>query len=302
MALSGIVYADVHSMTIHNGELYVGGSFTNIIGQQKGILKWNGAAWSVVGTGISGVVNAVCSFNGDLYVAGTFPFVGGSFYSGVAKWNGSSWSSVSSGLNPPANALEVYNGGLYAGATITGLNTNAVVKLDGNAWTSFGNGIQGEVRTFHVANNELYIGGNFLSLTGNTGNNIAKWNGSSFSTVGAGLDGPAYAIADYKNELFAGGYFLTSGTSTSVNFIAKWSNLVGTEENSIETGITIYPNPSNGIVTIVNESNTIKKITVYNALGQLVYLQEQVEKNTSLDLSSLSNGVHTMQVRTLAGV
>lgn len=46
--------------------------------------------------------------------------------------------------------------------------------------------------------------------------------------------------------------------------------VVGLTEKSLIEKITIYPNPSNGIVTIASEENLDLKITIHNSLGQLV--------------------------------
>jgi len=299
----GIVNMEINAMTVHNGELYVGGAISNMFGQQIGVIKWNGNNWSKVSLGIGGgTVNALCSYNGTLYAGGNFPLIGG-LVSGIAKWNGSSWTSVGSGINPPVYALKVYNNELYAGTSIAALSTNALKKWNGSSWSSVASGILGEVRTMHVANNELYVGGSFFSFTGSPGNNIAKWNGSSWSAIGAGLDGAVYAITDYKNELYAGGVFLTSATTNNVNFIARWNNLVGVEEEQIQDKINVFPNPSNGIINIESKNDIIECVKVYSVLGELVYSSEKNNiQNMSVDMSDFKNGMYLINITTNNGI
>ena len=68
----------VASIVISNGLIYAAGTFTGIgnITAYR-VAKWNGTAWSTVGTGInpglsSGSVSAITLANGNLYAAGSF--------------------------------------------------------------------------------------------------------------------------------------------------------------------------------------------------------------------------------------
>ena len=58
--------------------------------------------------------------------------------------------------------------------------------------------------------------------------------------------------------------------------------------------ITIYPNPTNGIVKIA--SDDVTRIDVYNVNGQLV---KSVSKGSVVDISSLPSGVYTLRVMTV---
>src|SRR5262245_50517305 len=87
--------------------LYIGGEFTSAGGvPAAGIARWDGASWSVVGTGVSGTVLAgtpvgvlalaVYDDGGgaDLYAGGHFANAGGVAVSNIARWNGTSWSAL----------------------------------------------------------------------------------------------------------------------------------------------------------------------------------------------------------------
>lgn len=63
-----------------------------------------------------------------------------------------------------------------------------------------------------------------------------------------------------------------------------------------ETNLVVYPNPTNGELTI-KSSNQINKIEVYNALGSLVYNQNNIKTNSeSLNLNKLPKGVYSIKV------
>ncbi|RZK27623.1 MAG: T9SS type A sorting domain-containing protein, partial [Hymenobacter sp.] len=106
-----------------NGDIYLAGSFTHAGGiGANNVAKWNGTAWSSVGTSFSNgvsesVSDLVITGNGDVYVGG-FLF--------LARWNGTAWSSLGTGVSiggstslsarcslAPGPASRVYVGGIF---------------------------------------------------------------------------------------------------------------------------------------------------------------------------------------------
>src|SRR5690606_14012036 len=67
------VDADVVSLAVHDGSLYVGGGFTatNFLGTSvpaQGVARWDGVAWSPLGSGISGrAMGLLVADDGSLY-------------------------------------------------------------------------------------------------------------------------------------------------------------------------------------------------------------------------------------------
>jgi hypothetical protein len=67
--------------------LYAGGAFTTAGGVAANrIAKWNGTAWSPLGTGVNGTVNALTGFGPALYTGGSFTTAGGVASGFIAKW------------------------------------------------------------------------------------------------------------------------------------------------------------------------------------------------------------------------
>ena len=63
------------------------------------------------------------------------------------------------------------------------------------------------------------------------------------------------------------------------------------------TTVQLYPNPAGNNVFISGLGNTNAQVSVFNAIGSLVYqIQTQGDKIPSLDVSSLSNGVYFLEV------
>src|SRR5436309_7941036 len=102
----------VRALTIFNGDLIVGGYFTDAGGVAANrIAKWNGTSWSALGTGVSGAapyVEALIVYNNQLIVGGTFDTAGGIPCAGLAKWNGTSWSAMGSGTSPNNGVYSFY--------------------------------------------------------------------------------------------------------------------------------------------------------------------------------------------------
>src|SRR5262249_58666076 len=68
----------ISALAAYNGELYAGGAFDSADGAPASkIAKWNGTAWSAVGTGMNSFVLALAVYNNELYAAGFFTMAGG---------------------------------------------------------------------------------------------------------------------------------------------------------------------------------------------------------------------------------
>lgn len=74
----------------------------------------------------------------------------------------------------------------------------------------------------------------------------------------------------------------------------QWTGL----HNTSNTGLRLYPNPTNGILQISSEV-TISKVQVANLMGQMVYTGIHFEK--TMDLSHLNAGIYILYIETEAG-
>lgn len=117
----------VNAILVDGADVYVGGSFTNAGGvTARGIAKWNGSAWSTLGSGFiatsTASIAALAKIGSSIYAAGLFTNAGGVTTRIVAKWNGSKWSALGSGAGNEigygvgrGNALAVDGNNLYVG-------------------------------------------------------------------------------------------------------------------------------------------------------------------------------------------
>jgi len=96
------------------------------------------------------------------------------------------------------------------------------------------------------------------------------------------------------NQLPAQAYQVsTQLLSTLIN------NPVGLNENSIpDNTITLYPNPTNGLVQIEILNQTIERVMVYDIQGMLI----QNTTESQIDLSKYSNGTYMIRAKTEKGI
>jgi hypothetical protein len=225
----------VYTLAVSGTNLYAGGEFTNAGGVAVNyIAKWDGSAWSALGSGLGSAWNnfgwALAVSGNNLYVGGPFATWNGAPANGIAKWDGSAWSALGSGVSgdlPWVSALAVIGTNLYAGGYFTaagGVPATGIAKWDGRAWSALGSGMAGGTPAFvsslAVSGTNLYAGGYFTSAGGVSAKGIAKWNGSAWSALGSGVD-QVTALAASGTNLYVGGPFAT-WNGAPANGIAKW--------------------------------------------------------------------------------
>lgn len=249
--------AYISTIAISGSDLYAGGYFSNVAGNSNAqyIAKWNGTAWSSLGSfpALNANVFAITIMGTDVYAAGGFTNAAGNANADyVAKWNGTAWSNLGTNAGGTNGALftaarGIANDGtnVYVGGDFTdaGGNTSAdyIAKWNGTTWQNLGssgsNGVvTGPVQTVTVDGSNVYIGGVFWSgVSGVAGTRcLAKWNGTVWSSVGGtGLDPAAQtvnAIVVSGADVYVGGYFATAGTAGNQSaWLAVWNGSTWTD-------------------------------------------------------------------------
>jgi hypothetical protein len=79
-----------------------------------------------------------------------------------------------------------------------------------------------------------------------------------------------------------------------------WTS-IGNDNNSTATSFNMYPNPANEHVFITTTGD-LKRVTVYNTLGQLVVDEITTGKQYELNTATYTIGVYMVRVETSTGV
>ena len=118
------------------------------------------------------------------------------------------------------------------------------------------------------------------------------------SSTGNGYDGGFFKLQDATgNQIFiceqGAEYF-----KYKLNIDMYSSSVVDVEEINADE-INIYPNPVTSVVNI--SVDNMNSVSVYNAMGQLVYEQNADDDVIKIDVSSWSNGLYYVNVMTSEG-
>ncbi len=235
-----------HTFVSAGGNLYAGGTFTNIGGLAAGrIAQWDGNNWNNIGDADS-TVNALMYDGTYVWVGGLFTNISSGFSPGLQLFlPGSGWFTVGSpaGAGQAINALAFDGNFWYAGGSFTSINgvaANYVAYFDGTNWHPMSTGMNTNVYALVVTNGVVYAGGQFTTAGGVSANRVAVWNGSAWSALSSGLTGNPFstsvrvsALAWVNTNLYAAGSF-TNANGAFVNGVARWN---GTSWSALGSGL-----------------------------------------------------------------
>jgi hypothetical protein len=229
--------ADVRALSRHGPDLVVGGHFNEVGPDEmsvgvKSLAMWNptNGVWSDVAGGVTasngitpGQVAGLATFDGSLWVAGTFNLSGGVENEGVARWDATNgWQKVDFGAVDITHsqfvgtALAVFNGGLYLAGVGPAFNCSAAVyqwNPQTSSWVLVGNGWTGAVPfALGADGGVLYVGGDLIAACGTQifYQNSGRLSGGSwvplvdcFNRTGASI--PVFAISTFNDKVYFGG-------------------------------------------------------------------------------------------------
>ena len=137
-----------YSLTVFQGDLIAGGYFDRAGDvAAEHIARWNGTAWSALGSNLDiGWIYALATYHGELVA-------GGDTNGCIAKWDGTAWVSLGAGLSSgpyasTVNALTVNGEDLIAGGTFESsgaIELNNIGRWNGASWSPLLSGIDGFV-------------------------------------------------------------------------------------------------------------------------------------------------------------
>ena len=92
---------------------------------------------------------------------------------------------------------------------------------------------------------------------------------------------------------------LWSDPSATITFQANHS---GIDNYTLDNSVTVYPNPTSGVVQIKNEEGRMKNVEVFDAYGKLLRTETVNDHTANLDLSGYAKGTYFVKVTTDRGV
>ena len=139
---------------------------------------------------------------------------------------------------------------------------------------------------------KMYIDGNLISSGGYTSKNFA-------------LDTMYLGAMQYKKRTYTGlldDVMLWDGplTDDEVSNLFKTGSIVGINSISNSNSLSVYPNPTNGIIHVMynNITDNRTNVSLISLTGQVVLTKNSVSNNEMFDISNLEKGVYILKLDT----
>ena len=139
----------VWSLAVSGPDLFAGGEFV-AAGRvpARNVARWDGTAWSALGTGVAGgleKVAALAASGGKVFAAGDFTEAGGTSAGRIAVWDGTRWAPLTLATTESIRALAMLRDELFvAGGSFRlpgGRRTTGLVRYDGRQWWPLADGL-----------------------------------------------------------------------------------------------------------------------------------------------------------------
>ena len=302
-----------------NGDLYVGGNFTDIAGTGADYVAKYAVAtgtWSVVGSGISHLNGATIyaievSPDGTIFIGGYFDTAGGNDNCNRIAYfdkTANNWRPLSTGLNDTVRALRFTpDGRLLIGGTFTnadGTNGDYICWWNGSAFKSFtdlgATEISGFVWSIDInPAGTIIIGGQFVNAGGDiNADGIAAWRGNNWGSLKAGglSGGGVYNV--YKVRCASNGDIYATGTFTQAGdlIVDRVARSVGGAWQRMDIDLPNINVPMEAMLEASDGS-----FYLGGQFSTTVSGENAISSNTAIDINVSSGSANTYPFISVAG-
>jgi len=220
----------------------------------------------------------------------------------VYQWSGTSWTQKGSDINGEstndqsgssvsisADGNTVAIGAPFNGGGGAESGHTRVYRWNGSGWTQKGSDINGEAAndqsgyavSISADGNTMIIGAPNNSGIGTDAGHarIYQWDGASWNQAGTDIDGEdtndqsgyAVSVNSYGNTVATGAIYNDGGGTWSGHVRVYQILGVDIEEDNLYQEISIYPNPSDGVISIdLGQSAEITYLSITDILGNCI--------------------------------
>lgn len=148
-----------------------------------------------------------------------------------------------------------------------------------------------------------------IGAINNTGNGheagqvrIFKNQAGTWTQIGQDIDGEFEEdMSGLSVSLSSNGSIVAIGARKNIGWdghvrIFKMSPTIVLDIST--NGISIYPNPTTGIINIDNAKNNIQGLTISEITGKQIIKKNEIQLNESIDLSGFENGIYLLNIQT----
>ncbi|WP_264522375.1 T9SS type A sorting domain-containing protein [Flavobacterium sp. N1994] len=104
---------------------------------------------------------------------------------------------------------------------------------------------------------------------------------------------PAGVFADTAGNLFV--------SDSGNNRIRKITNALSATNFQLENQVSLYPNPASTFITIELKDITASNVNILDMNGRIIYSENIIENNTTINTSNLETGIYLIQIATDKG-
>ncbi|MBA3664487.1 MAG: T9SS type A sorting domain-containing protein, partial [Bacteroidetes bacterium] len=287
-----ISYSSAPFISVNSGSVCAGQSFTIIPsgastytfqGGSAVVSPTSNASYTVVGTNSVGCISQPVTSSITVNAAPVISVNSGSICSGKSFTivpSGASVYSIQGGsavVSPSANTSYTVTGVSSAGCSSSGFVTSSVSVIASPSVSV-------------SASSNTICTGQSVTVTA-SGANSYSWNtGSTQSSVaGSPTINTVYSVTGTSS---------LTGCGTSVNINVTVSACTGLSEVSFSSvDGYVFPNPTNGRVTIQLQDNLRKNIEITDCTGKTVLSTSTTSETVDVDLSSFSNGIYNVKIQ-----
>ena len=129
--------------------------------------------------------------------------------------------------------------------------------------------------------------------------------GKYYICVNASINGNCNTVTCQNDSVYRLAY---NSVNSSMVYVNVYNGLSGINQLAVNNEqVTLYPNPSNGIIQLAVDNVRLKELKVYDITGKLAYSQPTPNpskdgNNITVDLSNLQNGIYNLSIISNGGV
>ncbi len=264
--------AQIRTMEVFDNKLYIGGRIDSVGGVMvKNIAIWNGSTWSggpscESSAGMYTIVQDLTTFNGKLFIGGTFETVNSVNCKNVARFDGVNVSALangsSNGTNSEVSGFEIFKSELYLYGYFSMLDTvsvNGIAKWDNSKLSKLSSEPVGNIQSVKTHGNYLYSSGPGFSTY------IQYYNGTTWDFAGnTKLSGEGSKLESFKNRLYALGGFIGSDSS---NFIFSGSAMLIDSSDACKVEGIVFLDTDKSCTQNKGEKGISKRMVEIKPLG-----------------------------------
>jgi hypothetical protein len=304
------------------------------------IYQNNAGTWTPIGTNIGGEIandyfgsSISLSSDGSIVAIGAPDNNGNGDYSGhvrVYQNYADNWVQI-------GEDIDGEEAGDHSGCSVSLSSSGDVVAIgasgnDGNGgdsghvriyknisgtWTQIGNDINGEAANDHSGNSvSLSPDGDIVAVgaTGNDGNGgdsghvrVYQNNNGTWTQIGNDIDGEATGDSSgrsvslsYDGPVVAIGAPYNDGNGSDAGHVRVYELVTVKIDAHKLHGISISPNPTKGVINFDFAENNIRKITISDITGKMIYVNQYSISNNQLSVNLLNfeSGIYIVSIQT----